>query len=431
MADALALLEARLARLDARIRQAPGQLGLDLGGGQPCGRGHIAADLKCHKGAGSRAPAKPLHPLFRETLERRAREARAKQEVAKAGAQSGEITIEGEGGEPRFRGLKPTRSLGSGAFGTTYQFDTEDGPVVVKVNGLTMGDPAESDPSVGLAEQRANVARREHRNLQRAHAAGLGPEPIGDLTQLPDGRWSLAYRMTPGVKLQKNHQSLKLTEEAAAILADPEAGARFVAGALQLARKQADSGVIHGDLHGGNILVAPDGTPSMIDWAMTRESANPWNEKDRSPAQRMIDEWYSLNPLLAYGMGAEESEVIEAAYNKEGQITIPAGNLAKEAEKAYKAVLDAYDLEWESKNENKVAAKMEDRSFMDRMMVANRLRREGMPFDMALRDPRCGLEPPLTPEVLTRAAAARDAIFGQSQLDEFRRELDRRLGGQA
>jgi uroporphyrinogen-III decarboxylase len=37
----------------------------------------------------------------------------------------------------------------------------------------------------------------------------------------------------------------------------------------------------------------------------------------------------------------------------------------------------------------------------------------------------------LTPEVLAQAAAARDAIFGQSDLDQMRRELDRRFGGQA
>jgi hypothetical protein len=50
---------------------------------------------------------------------------------------------------------------------------------------------------------------------------------------------------------------------------------------------------------------------------------------------------------------------------------------------------------------------------------------------MALRDPRVGLEAPLTPEVLARAAEARDAIFGQSDLNEMRRELDRRFGGRA
>jgi hypothetical protein len=338
------------------------------------------------------------------------------------------ITTDSDGGEPRLNGLKPTRSLGSGAFGKTYQFDTEDGPVVVKVNGLTMGDPAESNPSVGLAEQRENVARREFKNLQRAHATGLGPEPIGELTHLPDGRWSLAYRMLPGSKLTPSHNTVELTSEASTYLADPKAAARYVAGALQLARRQADTGLIHGDLHGGNVLVGPDGTPRLIDWAMTREARNPWNQAERSPAQRAIDEVYALSPLLSFGGNAA---AVFSLAREEGRITGPAFDLAQKAEKAYKGVIDAHDLDWEEANAEKLEAKLEKDEFRRRMVEANRIKREeGMPYDMALRDPRVGIEPPLTPRVLARAAAARDAIFGQSELDKFRRELDRRLGGQ-
>lgn len=61
--SAIDQLEQRLARLDARARKAadPGQMGLFGGGagsGQPCGDGHIAADLTCHKNGGGAAPAK-------------------------------------------------------------------------------------------------------------------------------------------------------------------------------------------------------------------------------------------------------------------------------------------------------------------------------------------------------------------------------------
>jgi hypothetical protein len=339
------------------------------------------------------------------------------------------ITTDSDGGEPRLNGLKPTRSLGSGAFGKTYQFDTEDGPVVVKVNGLTMGDPAESNPGVGLAEQRENVARREFTNLQRAHETGLGPEPIGNLTHLPDGRWSLAYRMLPGSKLTPSHNTVELTSEAATYLADPKAAARYVAGALQLARRQADTGLIHGDLHGGNVLVAPDGTPRLIDWGQVRESSNPWNQGSRSPAMKASDEGYALIPLLSM---AGQAQLLPEAAKGVSELVAMAREKARDAEIAFGRVIAAYDLDWEEANEEKVVAKLEKGEFRRRIVEANRLKQEeGMPFDMALRDPRVGLEPPLTPEVLARAAKARDAIFGQSDLDEMRRELDRRFGGRA
>jgi hypothetical protein len=429
-----ALLE-RLERLDARRRESPGQLGLDFtggskgpGGGEPCGNSWISPDKECHKNGGPGAAEKPASrfmQLAKATQERKAREAaerQRQQEASRAAAKKSKITLAEGSDEPLFEGLKPTRSLGSGAFGKTYQFDTDDGPVVVKVNSLVMGDPAETDPQVGLAEQRENLARRELRNLQRAHEEGLGPEPIGEATQLPDGRWSIAYTMLPGSKLTANHMSLDLTPEAESILADPNAAARYVAGALQLARRQADSGLIHGDLHGGNILVGPDGTPSLIDWAMTTEARNPWNQSERSAALRAMDESYGLTPLLQF---AGKLDIA----TEEGKISVPYTKRARAAEKAYKAVVDAHDFAWEEANNEKVGAKLESGEFRRRLTEANRLKRdEGMPYDMALRDPRVGLEPPLTPEVLARAAAARDAIFGQSDLEQMRRELDQRFG---
>lgn len=445
-ADSLqARIDALKQRFDARRRQeAPGQMALDLtgggasggrgpGGGEPCGAGWIDPRDTCRKGTAAGQPAaKPnrfmqLHQETQARKEREAAERQARAVVTAAAVGKGEITLEADGGEPRFRGQKPTRSLGSGAFGKTYQFDTADGPVVVKVNSLTMGDPEENDPRVGLAEQRENVARRELRNLQRAHAVGLGPKPIGDVVHLPDGRWSLAYRMLPGSKLTPSHQTVDLTPEAAATLSDPKAAARYVAGALQLARRQADSGLIHGDLHGGNILVGPDGTPALIDWAQVRESPNPWNQGTRSAAMKASDEGYALIPLLSL---AGQAQRLPAAAKGLSEIVATARERARDAELAFKRVISAHDLAWEEANEDQVGVKFEPGEFRRRMVEANRIKREeGLPYDMALRDSRVGLEPPLTPEVLTRAAAARDAIFGQSDLDQMRRELDRRFGG--
>jgi hypothetical protein len=59
--ERLDALEARLERLDARrVKQAPGQGALDLGGqGQACGKGWISPDYTCHQGGGAAPAAKP------------------------------------------------------------------------------------------------------------------------------------------------------------------------------------------------------------------------------------------------------------------------------------------------------------------------------------------------------------------------------------
>lgn len=408
-------LEARLAqleqRLDARrVKQAPGQMGLFGGQGQgvPCGESHISPTKKCRIGKGSPAKA-----------------ARKPAAAPPQAAPAADIALEGD--EPRYRGLKPTRGLGGGAFGKTFQFDTAGGPVVVKINGLTMGDPHEDNPSIGLAQQRENVARREFSNLQRAHAAGLGPEPLGELQQLPDGRWSMAYRMIPGSPLTPDHRTLELTPETSATMQVAGAPERYIAGALQLARRQADNSLMHGDLHGGNILIAPDGTPTLIDWAMTVKTRSLFDRSPRSAAERATDEIYAFEPMLSYA-AMEVPKVMEVAM-EQGKLTRPALDRAKEALKAYQAVIDAHDLEWEGANSDKVAEVFEKGQFMRRMKEARRLmREEGISYELAERDPRVGLQPPLTPEVLARAAAAEEAIFGEADLAELRRELDRRYG---
>jgi hypothetical protein len=154
-----------------------------------------------------------------------------------------------------------------------------------------------------------------------------------------------------------------------------------------------------------------------------------WNQGTRSPAMKATDEGYALIPLLS--MAGQAQRLPEAAKGA-SEFVAMAREKATDAEMAFGRVIAAHDLAWEEANEKKVGAKLEKGEFRRRMVEANRLKREeGMPYDMALRDPRVGLEPPLTPEVLARAAEARDAIFGQRELDEMRRELDRRFGGRA
>ena len=147
-----------------------------------------------------------------------------------------------------------------------------DGPLVVKVDRLNNGDPMETDPSVSRQDQRRNMVERERANMQRAHELGLGPEPVGAVTQLSNGRLAFAYRMQPGSKLGEDHRAIAPTEEAQALLRQPGAMGRYAAGIKRLARAMADSGFEHGDLHGGNILVGPDGSPSLIDWGMAKQS---------------------------------------------------------------------------------------------------------------------------------------------------------------
>jgi tRNA A-37 threonylcarbamoyl transferase component Bud32 len=419
-ATLLEQLEARLERLDARrVRQAPGQMGLDLGGtGKPCGEGHIAADLTCHKGGGG--GQKPLHPLLqgaKARLEARAAAAAAaeaklaaaaaKAKLAAAQHPAGLVLGQDKQGRLLVNG-QPAKQLSKGNYGDTYKVDTPDGPVLVKVDRLNGGDPMERDPSVSRERQRLNMATREVEYLRKAAALGIGPEPLGDVVKLPeDGRLAIAYRMVEGAPLKANPWANEPdTEEAAAILAQPGARERLDAGVLRIARAMSDAGLEHGDVHGANIVVKPDGSPVLIDWALA-DTDPPGAAANRADleARMLLQMNYYTQTLNRH---SPDGEAV-------------ANGLAKRADAAVQALRAAselqgkFDLEWEERN-------LTSEVFGKAMVEANRLVNQGLSYDAAQR--QAGMLPMLTPKVKAATAAARDAIFGAAELQEMRQWVD-------
>jgi hypothetical protein len=393
----------RIARLDARVRQAPGQLSLDLSGrgkGQPCGQGWISKDKTCQKGKGAA---------------KRKAAAKAKP-TANASLPSAEQTTLGsdDKGQLLVNGKPPRKALGGGAFGDTYVADTADGPIVIKVDRLSNGDPLEMDPRVDRKTQRRNMVERERSNMQKAFALGVGPEPVGEVTELLGGRLAFAYRMQPGTPMAKDHRAIEATPEAQAIMAKPGSVGRYAKGVARLARVMADAGLDHGDLHGGNILIGPDGTPSLIDWGMARQVKNtlPHEIAKQEAATLFVMGGTMINTNAEVGrVGRRPKPSIVKFINA---VQADAWN----AERAYKKVIENFDDAWrEANGDEKVP------NALQRITEANALVKAGMEFDEAER--KVGLLPPLPNSVRREAERARDRVFGPDHLRRFRRTIDR------
>ena len=421
--DRLDQLEDRLTRLDARRKASPGQLGIDLsggstqgagpGGGEPCGQSWIDPNKTCHKNG---EEGKPLHPLFQEAMARRQANAvaaaAAQAKAAKSKSAPGLQLGQDDQGRLLVNG-KPAKQLSKGNYGDTFKVDTPDGPVLVKVDRLNGGDPQEDDPGVSREQQRLNMANREHDNLKRAAAIGVGPEPIGEVVKLPaDGRFAIAYRMVEGAPLKASFSSTEPdTAEAAAILAKPGARERLDAGVLRLARVMADAGLEHGDLHGANIVVQPDGSPMLIDWGIGGQDP-PGAAANRAQleARMLLQMNYYTQTLNRHGGGPEEV----------------AEGLAKRMDRSFAAMRAAddlqrkYDTEWEEEN-------LSPDDWMPRMREASRLRKQGMSSDAAQR--QAGVLPKITPQMKKATDQARNALFGDTDLLEMRRWVDQQVMG--
>lgn len=434
-------LDALEDRLDARrVKVSPGQLALDLtGGGAPgpggekCGAGWIDPRKTCRKGAGA-APAAAAKPsrfqqLHQETQARKAAErerAAAEQQARDAQDRANrtaalpvDIKLQDDG-TLLINGKPPARALGGGAFGDTFMAETPSGPVVVKVDRLTNGDPLDTSyEPPDRPTQRRNMVERERASMERAHALGLGPRPIGPVQKLQDGRLAFAYEMLPGIKLAADHRAMEITPEAAEVLRQPGAMARYAAGVARIARTMADAGFDHGDLHGGNVLLGPDGTPTLIDWGMARKVENTLpHEKIRTEAAALAvlgGHLVKINEQVN-GTGGKSRRLARLKPSID-RLVGHGMSMSFKAAKAYKDVTDAFDEEqWAAGFKGPGAP-------IERIQQANALVRAGMDFNDAER--QVGLLPPLTDAVVREAEVARDRVFGPMHLKIFRRAVDR------
>lgn len=417
-------LEATLARLDARIKQAPGQLALSFGSsgskgkgkgtGQPCGDGWIPRDKTCHK-SGSQT-GKQLHPLLQEALRRKAEQAKAAK-APKPPAAIGPVAVSlAPDGSVLINGKPPKKSLGGGAYGDAFMADGPDGPVVVKVDRVTNADPMESNPDVPREQQRRNMVERELNNMRKAHELGLASEPLGTVQQLPDGRLAFAYRMIEGVKKAKDHRMMNMTPEATELMAQPGALANYARSVAVIARKMADAGFSHGDMHAGNMILSSDGSLNLVDWGYAAM---------RRPGSAAAIASEEANTLFILGGGMiNVNSMVDRKLTGRGpkpDIIYALNDTisrARDAESAYRRIKSEYTKKWREDPANDLENPGKA------IREANRLtREEGIPYDEAER--RVGLEPPISPEVEAAAARERDRIFGSDRLRRFRRAVDR------
>jgi tRNA A-37 threonylcarbamoyl transferase component Bud32 len=126
-------------------------------------------------------------------------------------------------------------------------------------------------------------AAREWRMLAAMHAAGIPvPEPLA-LGTLENGDRLLALRWIDG------------TPFAEALHDTPAARRDLLAALAALVRRVHETGVVHGDLHAGNVLVGARG-PVLLDWQHARPA--------RTQGQRIRDLArleFSLAPLVSRG----------------------------------------------------------------------------------------------------------------------------------
>ena len=419
----------RIARLDARVKQAPGQLSLEVGGkGKQCGDGWISPSKECQKGAGggSEQPAKSnrFMELAKAAQERKALEAAERQQQqAQAKSQAGagpklDLPDLAEGKTaPLVDGFPPQKGLGGGAYGDTYLYNRKDGSqIVVKVDRLQNLDPLEAGFGKGREDQRLDMVNRERAAMARANELGLGPKPIGEVQKLPDGRLAFAYEFVDGVKLWENHREARMTPEAFELMEKPGMRAKIAAEVGRIARTMADSGFEHGDTHGGNVILGRDGRVTLIDWGystQTKVDSPVAKAKIELRAVAILGEMLGVTGAIDMraGRGGVKDSIDFAG--PIGQF----GRLASKANEAGEQVVRDYERAWDKDPANT----LEDPGLALRR--ANKLKKElGISYREA--EGMVGLEAPLTPEIKARAAAARDAVFGDRQLKLTRRMLD-------
>jgi tRNA A-37 threonylcarbamoyl transferase component Bud32 len=104
-----------------------------------------------------------------------------------------------------------------------------------------------------------STAERERRALERLRAAGVAVPELRALAVLPGGDRILATRHLAGRTLNE------------ALAVGREERAELLAAVGALVRRLHASGSVHGDLHGGNVLVTADG-PVLLDLGAARRS---------------------------------------------------------------------------------------------------------------------------------------------------------------
>lgn len=403
-AAALDSLELRLERLDARRKADPGQMDLFGGGGgpgtgKPCGESHIAAPLECHKGGGGE-PA-----------------------TATPSAAAPAITL-ADDGTPLFNGKPPIKALGEGCFGTTYLIELPGGGFgVAKLDKIKNRSPFATNPNPSggeKVEERLQMVQREVNMQRAAHQLGIAAEVLGDVQKLSDGRYGFIYRFEPGEPLMNRPVETMQYErnpKADEILRNDRNRANTYESIARISRLMAEGGIDHNDLNPSNVLIAPDGSVKIIDWALAEMTSNPDPLK-----MAEIESW-------ALGTLSQNSGVLGTFRKGNGKIKMGVDGFVNDdvrdrISRARRARTDFYEprlIEFESglSESQRAAASKEMRRLRDQ---------EGMGIREA--GIKVGLYPPIDDAYRAQEAAAVARHWSPDHLRRMRRSIDKHVSEQ-
>jgi hypothetical protein len=177
------------------------------------------------------------------------------------------------------------KELGSGSYGTVYA----KGDLAVKVGKI-------EDPEIEGGKM--------------AHSLGLGPKILGH--KVTDSEGILVQERVRGISLAK-------VEE----WADHMPKSFLTSVVNNLARAEAvaeEGGIMHGDYHGGNVVVGKDGSVKMIDWAF-HQMASPDYVRDyhRSEATLNSLSWsfFGSTDLVSLPPEVSPEAISRIRYNDE------------------------------------------------------------------------------------------------------------------
>ena len=151
---------------------------------------------------------------------------------------------------PRIPGYDVTALLGRGGVGVVYRARQRTLERDVALKMLLAGEFASPRELERFTREARAVASLSHRNIVQVHE-------VGEL----DGRPFFTMELVPGGSLALRLAGAPQAAAAAAELVET------LARAIDVAHRQ---GIIHRDLKPANVLLAPDGTPKIVDFGLAR-----------------------------------------------------------------------------------------------------------------------------------------------------------------
>ncbi|MCO4768881.1 MAG: SUMF1/EgtB/PvdO family nonheme iron enzyme [Deltaproteobacteria bacterium] len=164
------------------------------------------------------------------------------------------------GGTSRFPlalGLEPGPLLGRGAHGEVVRAHD---PALARDVAVKISLPGAS------AEDRAAILREASITASLEHPAVLAVHRVHEEQELV----AVQYQLAPALTLERRLADASPEQEWPLLTR-----VRMLVGVASAVARAHQLGVVHGDLHGGNIAIDADGEPYVLDWSSVQSAAGP------------------------------------------------------------------------------------------------------------------------------------------------------------